>query len=143
MDIVDLTRAQMRLLKDLNEVLDKEKDILIHDRCEELQSVIDAKKDISYKLSLIEEKRQQLYPGIKADSFVKKGILDKEAVRELKSLAMDAKKKSDTNMALTRQSLNYIRAITTALDTRHKTVTYGNTGRIEDDSSASLFSQKI
>lgn len=143
MDIVALTEAQKLLLEELDKLLDKEKDVLINDRCEELQAIIDAKSEISQKLSIVETKRQELYPGVKAESFVKEGILNEETVKDLKALAISVKEKSDVNMALTRQSLNYIRAITSALDTRHKTLTYGNTGKLGDDSSASLFSQKI
>lgn len=143
MDIVALTEIQMHLLEDLNSILDKERDILVHDRCEELQAIIDAKVEISNKLSIVETKRQQLYPGVKAESFVKEGILDEKTLKDLKSLAIAAKEKSDVNMALTRQSLNYIKAITSALDTRKKTLTYGNTGKLGDDTSVSLFSQKI
>lgn len=143
MDIVALMEAQKFLLQDLNVILDREKDILINDKCDELQSIIDAKSDISQKLSIVEKKRQQLYPGVKAEDLVKDGILDEEVINDLRKLAASAKDKSDINMALTRQSLNYIRAITSALDTRTKTLTYGNTGKLEDDSSASLFSQKI
>jgi flagellar biosynthesis/type III secretory pathway chaperone len=143
MDIVALTEAQRLLLEELNKLLDKEKDILIHDRCDELLSIIDAKADLSHKLSIVEEKRQKLYPGKKAESFIKDGTLDEKTLKDLKLLAISAKEKSDVNMALTRQSLNYIKAITSALDTRQKTLTYGNTGKLEDDSSASLFSQKI
>jgi flagellar biosynthesis/type III secretory pathway chaperone len=143
MDIVALTEAQRLLLEELNKLLDKEKDILIHDRCDELLSIIDAKADLSHKLSIVEEKRQKLYPGKKAESFIKEGTLDEKTLKDLKLLAISAKEKSDVNMALTRQSLNYIKAITSALDTRQKTLTYGNTGKLEDDSSASLFSQKI
>jgi flagellar biosynthesis/type III secretory pathway chaperone len=143
MDIVALTEAQRLLLEELNKLLDKEKDILIHDRCDELLSIIDAKADLSHKLSIVEEKRQELYPGKKAESFIKEGTLDEKTLMDLKLMAISAKEKSDVNMALTRQSLNYIKAITSALDTRQKTLTYGNTGKLEDDSSASLFSQKI
>lgn len=143
MDIVALTEAQKLLLEELDKLLDKEKDVLINDRCEELQAIIDAKSEISQKLSIVETKRQELYPGVKSESFVKEGILNEETVKDLKALAISVKEKSDVNMALTRQSLNYIRAITSALDTRHKTLTYGNTGKLGDDSSASLFSQKI
>jgi flagellar biosynthesis/type III secretory pathway chaperone len=143
MDIVALTEAQRLLLEELNKLLDKEKDILIHDRCDELLSIIDAKADLSHKLTIVEEKRQKLYPGKKAEGFIKEGTLDEKTLKDLKLLAISAKEKSDVNMALTRQSLNYIKAITSALDTRQKTLTYGNTGKLEDDSSASLFSQKI
>lgn len=143
MDIVALTEAQRLLLEELNELLDKEKDILIHDRSEELQAVIDAKAELSQKLSIVEEKRHELFPGVKAECFVKEGTLSEEIVNDLKALALSAKEKNDVNMALTRQSLNYIKAITSALDTRQKTLTYGNTGKLGDDTSASLFSQKI
>lgn len=143
MDIVALTEAQKLLLEELNKLLDKEKDILINNKCEELQAIIDAKAELSNKLSIVEAKRQELYPGVKAESFVKEGILEEETLKDLKSLAISAKDKSDINMALTRQSLNYIKAITSALDTRQKTLTYGNTGRLGDDASVSLFSQKI
>jgi len=143
MDIVALTEAQKLLLKELDKLLDKEKDILINDRCEELQAIIDEKADLSQKLSIVEAKRQELYPNVKAESFVKEGILKEETLKELKSLAITVKEKSDVNLALTRQSLNYIKAITSALDTRHKTLTYGSTGKLGDDNSASLFSQKI
>jgi flagellar biosynthesis/type III secretory pathway chaperone len=130
MDIKDIINAQTNVLEELNILLDTEKEILIKDRASELTEILDKKKAIAQKISLLERKRQELYGEKKADELVEIGLLTKSSVDKLKKLTEDIKEKNEVNLILTRQSINYIRMITSALNPSQKIVTYGNNGKV-------------
>ena len=143
MDIKDIVKTHIEVLSELNSLLDYEKEILIKDDAEELPGIIEKKKLIAQKIAFIEKKRQEIY-GIKtAEELSTEGIIGKSQVMELKKLAEDIKEKNETNLILTRQSIYYIRMITSALNPNQRVVTYGNNGSIDDGTQTSVFNRKI
>lgn len=143
MDIKDIVQAQIIVLSELNSLLDTEKEILINDKASDLPGILDEKKLIAQKISLLEKKRNELYGEKKAEELVEAGFLDKAAFDTLKKLTDDINEKNDTNLILTRQSINYIRMITSAINPSQKIMTYGNNGKIDDGVSSSVFNKKI
>lgn len=143
MDINDIIITQLGVLEELNSLLDYEKEILIQDKAEELSSIIEKKKLISQKIAFIEKKRQEIYGTTTADELAQKGLISQNKVNKLKKLAEDIKEKNETNLILTRQSLYYIRLITSALNPNPRVVTYGNQGKIDDGTSSGVFNKKI
>lgn len=142
MEIRDIMSAQEVVLKNLNELLDYEKEVLIKDRASELQEIIEKKKDCAKKISLLEKKRQELIGDRKADDMVKEGLITQGQVDRLRKLSEDAKEKGEVNLMLTRQSIYYIRMITSALNPTQRVMTYGNAGKLDDGKSESVFNTK-
>lgn len=143
MDIKDIIALEIQIFSELSEILDKEKEVLIKDRANEIPEIVEKKKLISKKLSLLETKRQEIFGSKKADDFVAEGLLDKSQVDELKKLTDLIREKNETNLVLTRQSIGYIKMITNALNPNQKVVTYGNSGKIGDGTSSNLFTTKV
>lgn len=142
MEIRDIMSAQEVVLKNLNELLDYEKEVLIKDRALELQEIIEKKKDCAKKISLLEKKRQELTGDRKAEDMVKEGLITQGQVDRLRKLSEDAKEKGEVNLMLTRQSIYYIRMITSALNPTQRVMTYGNAGKLDDGKSESVFNTK-
>jgi flagellar biosynthesis/type III secretory pathway chaperone len=143
MDIKDIISLESQILSELSEILDKEKEVLIKDNASEIPEIVEKKKMISKKITLLETKRQEIYGNKTADDFVAEGLLDKTQVDELKKLTNSIKEKNETNLVLTKQSIGYIRMITNALNPNQKVVTYGNSGKIGDGTSSGLFTTKV
>lgn len=142
MEVKDIMAAQEVVLKNLNEILDYEKEVLIKDKASELQEIIDKKKDCAKKISLLEKKRQELIGDRKAEELVKEGLITQGQVDRLRKLSEDAKEKGEVNLMLTRQSIYYIRMITSALNPAQRVMTYGNAGKLDDGKSESVFNTK-
>lgn len=143
MDINDIVNTQIEVLSELNSLLDREKEILIKDEANELHNIVEKKKLISQKIAFIEKKRQEIYGAKTAEELAMDGVIGKSLVDKLKKLTEDIKEKNETNLILTRQSIYYIRMITSALNPNPRVVTYGNSGNIDDETSSSVFSRKI
>lgn len=142
MDIREILNYQIEALRELEELLDFEKDILIRDKAVEIPGIVEKKKVIAQKLSLLEKKRISLSGSRKADELSAEGMIEMEQVEALVKLADAIKEKEDTNYILTKQSINYIRLITSALNPGQKVVTYGSSGKAQDNTSAGLFTTK-
>jgi flagellar biosynthesis/type III secretory pathway chaperone len=143
MDIRDILNYEVETLSELDELLDIEREVLINDRANELAELIEKKKLIAKKISLLEKKRQELYGDKAAEEFVNEGILDRELFNKIKKLTDIVKEKSETNLILTKQSIGYIRMVTSALNPNQKVVTYGNSGKIGDGTSQGLFTTTV
>lgn len=143
MDINDIVNTHIDVLSELNSLLDYEKEVLIKDEANELPGIIDKKKLIAQKIAFVEKKRQEIYGTKTAEELVIDGIINHSQVDKLKRLTEDIKEKNDTNLILTRQSIYYIRMITSALNPNQRVVTYGNSGSIDDGTSSSVFNRKI
>lgn len=143
MDINDIVTTHIEVLSELNSLLDYEKEILIKDDADELPGIIEKKKLIAQKIAFVEKKRQEIYGAKTAEELSSEGVIGKSQVNKLKKLAEDIKEKNDTNLILTRQSIYYIRMITSALNPNQRVVTYGSTGSIDDGTQTSVFNRKI
>jgi flagellar biosynthesis/type III secretory pathway chaperone len=143
MNIKDIISLETQILIELNEILDHEKEVLIKDSANELPEIVEKKKLIAKKISLLETNRQEVFGSKKAEEFVAEGLLDKTQIDELKKLTDVIKEKNETNLILTKQSIGYIRMITSALNPNQKVVTYGNSGKIGDGTSSGLFTTKV
>lgn len=142
MDIKDIINAHIGVLNELNELLDIEKEILIKDRASELSQILEKKKLIAQKISFIERKRNELTGNRKADELVAAGLLVQKQVDEVKKLTELVQEKGEVNLILTRQSIYYIRMITSALNPAVKVPTYGSSGKLDDGTSVNVFTTK-
>jgi flagellar biosynthesis/type III secretory pathway chaperone len=142
MDIRDIINAHLEVLKELNELLDYEKEVLIKDRASELPQILEKKKLIAQKISFIEKKRNELTGTKKADELITAGLLTQKLVDEVKKLTETVQEKSEVNLILTRQSIYYIRMITSALNPAVKVPTYGSSGSLDDGASVNVFTTK-
>jgi flagellar biosynthesis/type III secretory pathway chaperone len=143
MDINDIVNTHIEVLSELNTLLDYEKEVLIKDEANELSNIIEKKKLITQKIAFVEKKRQEIYGAKTAQELASEGVIKNGQVDKLKKLTEDIKEKNDTNLILTRQSIYYIRMITSALNPNQRVVTYGNNGSIDDATSRSVFNRKI
>lgn len=142
MDIKDLMTAEEKVLTELNDILDYEREVLIKDRGAELKKIIQKKTELAKKISIIEAKRQETYKNKKASELIDEGLVNKELIERLKKLSMDAKEKGEVNLILTRQSIYYIRMITSALNPTPRVMTYGNSGEMDDKTSSNIFNTR-
>lgn len=143
MEIHEIIKNELEVLKELNDLLDLEKEVLIKDRASELPGIVDRKKELSKKIVEIEKIRLDIYKDKTAEDFVNEGKLSKDDFEALKSLVSIIKEKEETNLLLTKQSLNYIRLITSALNPNPRVVTYSSSGKVDDSKAVNIFTQKI
>ncbi|MCX7884381.1 MAG: flagellar protein FlgN [Caloramator sp.] len=143
MDIKEIVKKQTELLKELDALLNEERDVLINDKAVELPNLIEKKKEISKNIVEIEKVRLNIYGDKTAQELSSEGIINKEDVKALQSLVEVIKQKQETNLALTKQSLYYIRLITSALNPNNKVVTYKSSGRVDDVKSLNIFTTKV
>lgn len=130
MNISDIINSQIEAMSELNLILDQEKEILIKDNASELQAIMDKKKSVAIRISQLERARQNINKEKKAEEYVNEGLLEGEKLQKLIELSDSVQQKNDINLLLTRQSINYIRAVTFALNPSPKNFTYGNNGKI-------------
>lgn len=142
MDLKDLISAEEKVLIELNELLDYEREVLIKDQGAKLKEIVQKKTELAKKISIIEAKRQEVYGNKKASELVNDGLINKEQVERLKKLSLDAKEKGEVNLILTRQSIYYIRMITSALNPTPKVITYKNSGEMDDKTSSNIFNTR-
>lgn len=142
MDIKDLMTAEEKVLTELNDILDYEREVLIKDKGAELKEIVQKKTELAKKISVIEAKRKEIYGNKKASELINDGLVTKELVDRLKKLSMDAKEKGEVNLILTRQSIYYIRMITSALNPTPRVMTYGNSGEMDDKTSSNIFNTR-
>lgn len=143
MDIGVIVKSQIELMRELSSLMDVEKEVLVKDKGFELEQIIEKKKEIAQKIAYYERERLNTYSSEKASELVAKGILKQEDIDEMKKLAALIKEKNETNMILTRQSINYIRMIRNVLNPQPKVVTYGNNGRVGENKYIGGFNRKI
>lgn len=143
MDINDIVNTHIDILTELNSLLDHEKEVLIKDAANELPGIIEKKKLIAEKIAYVEKKRQEIYGAKTAQELAADGIIGKSLIDKLKKLTEDIREKNETNLILTRQSIYYIRMITSALNPNQRVITYGSSGSIDDVSSGSTFNKRI
>jgi flagellar biosynthesis/type III secretory pathway chaperone len=142
MELREILKYQIETLEELDSLLDFERSILISDRAGELPGLLEKKRLIAQKLSLLERKRLELSKGKNAEQLSNEGLIASSQVEGLIEIVNRIKEKEETNLILTRQSINYIRMITSALNPAQRVVTYGNSGKARDNASAGLFTTK-
>lgn len=142
MNINEIIEKQMVVLKRLDSLLDAEKEILIKEKASEIPNITEAKKLIAREIAVIENSRIKLYGENKAEDLVVEGLLRKETLDELIDLVQVIQGKQETNMALTKQSLYYIRTIVNSISPVQPNVTYGSNGQVGDIKTTNIFTTK-
>ena len=130
-------------LKEMNKTLDNEKEILMKDKASELSAIVEKKKCLAKNIAVLENERQKQFGIKKADELISEKLIDKKDIDELKELTKDIKDKNELNMMLTKQSLNYIRVITNAINPNPPVVTYKTNGKIDDSSRSGIFNTTV
>lgn len=143
MNINDIVNAEINVLTELDNLLDEEKIVLVKNDAKELPEIIEKKKLIAKKISILEIERKKIYGEKKGEELVEEGIFNKELFNKLKKLSFSVKEKGETNFILTKQSLSYIKVITSALAPPKRIVTYGNNGKLDDNLDRSAFTTKV
>ncbi|MEG0371066.1 MAG: flagellar protein FlgN [Clostridium sp.] len=144
LSLSDVYKILLESFDELNELLASERETLIQSNGEELLKIVDKKRTLIKKISLIEEKRICLSNNMNIEEIVEQGFIDLEGIERLKELAKNIEYKNETNNMLTKQSLHFIRAIKYALTpNENRVITYGNQGRIGEKTSDSIFSTKL
>ena len=127
--------------EELNKILEDEKEVLLNNHGEDLLKVVEKKQVILKKITLLEKKRVDLSGKISSEEAIEKGYLTREGLNKLKDLAKEIEYKNETNKLLTKQSLNYIKAIKVSFAPKNNILTtYGNGGQIGEKTSDSIFS---
>ncbi|KMT21686.1 flagellar protein FlgN [Clostridium cylindrosporum] len=134
----------LETFRELDSLLDKEKEVLMENKGGELLKVVEEKKVLVRKISLLEEKRISLTKEMTISDLVLAGFVTEEDINSLKNLAKSIEYKNETNKMLTNQSLHFIKAIKFALTpNQNRVTTYGNQGIIGEKAADSIFSTKL
>ncbi|MEF9934246.1 MAG: flagellar protein FlgN [Clostridium sp.] len=140
----EIYKYLLESFKELESILSEERDILINNKSDDLLRIVEEKRVVIKKISLLEEKRLTLKGDMEIDDIIEKGHISSEDVESLKKICSSIKEKNVTNNILTKQSLHYIRAIKFALTpNQNRVTTYGNQGKIGEGQSDSIFSTKL
>lgn len=141
MNIIDLLISQREVLTNLLEILDKERDALIHENIDDIAEFQEKKKELKQRIDIIEEKKQEIYGEKRL-----KEILDsmegqdrqkaEKLGLEVEELVMDIIEINDINDMLIRQSLDYIRNMINIFTPKKVTV-YKSTGKVDSGAAPS------
>ena len=130
-------------LREMNETLDKEKEILMKDKASELSDIIEKKKFLAKNIAVLENERQKQFGNKKVEELISEKIIDRKDIDDLKENIKTIKEKNELNMMLTKQSLNYIRVIKNAINPNQPVVTYKTNGKIDDSSRPGIFNTTV
>lgn len=146
MDIVSALSSEKGLLKELLNVLTREKQALINDNIEGLREAVRLKEDIKNKIQEAEEARvgeygdiklKELLPSLKENERRKVEKLGEE----MKSLAHSIEEINNANRLLVEHSLDYVRSIINMMSPKKVTL-YKPTGTVEGGESVSSMLNK-
>lgn len=130
--MLTILKAHLVILNELKLLLEKEKKILIQiDEEKLIQIIIEKRKKID-KIELVEKQRREAYDEISFKVFVKKNNEAKEITFMIKNVIKDIKSLQETNMMLTKQSMDYsLNLMNLVQKTLKKSnLTYGNDGKV-------------
>ncbi len=124
------------------DVISDEREILIKDEASKLEDRIEKKMYLAGKIKDVDNMRQEMFSGKKLSDFVRAGILKKSDADRFIKLVNTVEEENETNMALTEQSLSYIRFVKSALNLNPAALTYKNSGKIDSGETGSIFTKK-
>lgn len=127
MDIVEILEKELKILKEIDNVLEIEKDCLMKEDGEKLLEIIKIKKEKMNQLQDIEEKRNKIDPNMTLKELEDKGIL---LGNELKDLVRRIGEQQETNQLLTQQSLSYAQRMLSLFKGQKETSLYGANGKV-------------
>lgn len=114
MELIDFLKKQKELLEDIKNCLEREKQVLIKGEGKNLLEIVKEKQDYISILNAIEKERNQSYPDLNLREMEKQGKLPfdiKKIGNELRSLSEKISILQQTNILLTKQSLQYINTL--------------------------------
>ena len=138
----EIIKSEIEKLNELESLLNTEREILIKNDGEKVSGIVEKKKKFTDEIRDIENERIKISGKASSKDCVKKGMLNNEICDKLIETVNRIKQKSETNMALTKQSLTYIRTITNILRPGQPVITYKNNGYVGDGRNSGLFTTK-
>jgi flagellar biosynthesis/type III secretory pathway chaperone len=141
MNIINMLTSQKEVLTSLLEILNKERDALIHEDIDDIVEFQEKKIELKQKIDDIEENRQEIYGDKRLKEILEsmKGQNRQKAEKlgsEVEELAAEIIKINDINDMLVRQSLDYIRTMIDFLTPKKVTV-YKSTGKVDSSAAPS------
>ena len=141
MNIINMLTSQKEVLTSLLEILNKERDALIHEDIDDIVEFQEKKIELKQKIDDIEENRQEIYGDKRLKEILEsmKGQNRQKAEKlgsEVEELAFDIVKINDINDMLIRQSLDYVRNMISFLTPKKVTV-YKSTGKVDSSAAPS------
>lgn len=146
MSILTILVQEKDLLLEMFDTLNKEKEILINDDIKELEKIIVKKEELKYRIDEVENTRLGLCGDRKLNDILEdmdgkeKGNAE-ELGKEIESIMFKIQEVNNTNGLLIKQSLNYVRAVISAV-TPAKPSVYNLTGRMEESNASSSILNK-
>ncbi|SHH83358.1 flagellar protein FlgN [Clostridium grantii] len=136
MDIFHLYEIEENLLKNLKQCLEKEKNILIKSDWVKMNDLIKEKQEILNVITLLEKERMDL--GEENIKNMEKANSNKnfhENKINIKKLIIEIQELNETNVLLTKSSLNYTKVMLNSLGVNNKANTYGANGKVGNNSN--------
>lgn len=138
----EIVKKEIDVLDEFKELLSEEREVLIKNDGEKVAAIVEKKKAFAAKINDIENERIKIAGKASAMDCVKSGMLDSGLCKTLIKTVNIVKQKSETNMALTKQSLVYIRTFMNILNPRQPVITYKSNGYVGDGRNSGIFSTK-
>ncbi len=136
MNIEEILSNQLVILKELDEILELEKEVLINNDGQKLIEIVETKAQLVEDLENIESQRVELYGHTKIDE-IKTPFSQKGHVlllgKELKTIHLSIKEKQEINFILTKQSIAYQNTMFGIIQNQIKRSgnVYGRDGKID------------
>lgn len=110
MEILDILKQQRDILSELNDIVKKEKQVLIRNDNRALSVLLEKKVDLINRLDETEQKRLSAYGEMKISEIEipqKDQKTVDQIVKEIKDIYEEVKEYQEINMLLTHQSIEY------------------------------------
>ncbi len=136
MNIEEILSNQLVILKQLDEILEQEKEVLISNEGQRLIEIVEKKTELVETLETIEKHRVEIYGHTKIDE-IKTPLNTKGHVlllgKELKTIHQSIKEKQEINFILTKQSIAYQNTLFEIIQNQMKRSgnVYGRDGKID------------
>jgi FlgN protein. len=141
MNITFFLREECGLLSELLSAAEKEKTALVYNKIEDISNAVQAVEEIKARIGRIEDERLGEYGDISLNDILAKidgteKIEAKAIGNQMKKLVRQIEDVNNTNRLLAKQSLNYVRAVMSALIPKPVS-TYGQSGKVEGSTTRS------
>jgi len=143
MDIKEIINSMTKVIGQLSDLLDCEKEFLIKDNAKEIVSIVEKKRELSKQIEGLEIQRRRGYGDKTSRELISLGVIGKDEIDNLEKLVDIVKEKSEVNSLLTKQSLNYIKTMGWILNPTMQNTTYGNNGKVSDNARTGVFTTSV
>ena len=147
MNILEMIKAENKILFEMINTLEFEKDALISDNIESLEQATNNKQELKRRIEEIEKNRIEIY-GLKSLKEILPNLSEEDRIIvqrlgiDMERLVAAVQEMNNINENLIKQSLNYVRFVLNVMSP-HKVSVYGSSGKaLNHDGEVSMVINK-